>query len=478
MTKRYLNAQYPDPRGGAAAVNGNALWMSAAIKRGTRPAPPTVVWYAERAAAGGDPTFVEDEFIADPTFNVPAGQEAGDTRWVEVTVPPVTGLTWRFRVRRTKAGKRDKEIRVSGEVETWKRYFLDVRADNDALYRLYQQALPLIQRAFAEACIEVVENRVWIATVPKRGKTENKAVKDGRTLGTTFEVNMHDPASDAVSPTLTIEIANAATNCGGFAAIVGNDMVITLSAGSWDPLPIKGFQATAGGVTLAEFRHWGLVDVPPNEGTVAKETLAQVCQRISDREVRVHLDHARLANRYNPATRAWDTPRATSVAAAMAAGPISLTLDLAYHITGGQNGLQIGNEMRFRTWVNANAQKLACVLCHEFAHACRLVLPHFTRKHMAAQLSFNTGLAARAPVNLQVANGRYYDATFGGSGTHCNLGAARVDTCLTASLETFQPQAGQVMCLMYHASVIGADGQPRSNGVRFCAVCLRQLRGL
>jgi hypothetical protein len=480
LTRHYLNAQYRDPRARGHLIEGTDLWVSATVKRGTRPTPPTLVWYAERAAAGGDLVFPEDHFIPDPTFDLTADDPTADLRWAKVTVPAVTGLTWRFRVRRTKVGKPDKLIRVKGEVETWKRFFLDVKADDEGLYALYREALPHIKRAFEYANIEVVENRVQVADAYKRGKGTDKSVKDGRRLGTLYEVNMHQPEMDELSQDLTITLDDGATNCGAFATIEGNDLVITLNEGAvWKPQPVSSLTATANGATIATFAYYGRLDDHRGEGwarPLANETLEVVCERVSDRVVRVHLDHERLSNRYTRDTQAWDVPRVPTALGAYQAGPLALELTLKYTLRGAQGGLNFGGGVRFATYIGANALKVACVLCHEFAHGCGLVRQDFHRRHAGAQIVYDTATPRRAHTNVAVANPTYYDADFGGSGTHCNLGAQAVASCVTRARQTYTPNG--VLCLMYHASVIGPDGAPRSNGVRFCEPCVRQLRGI
>ncbi len=481
MTRRYLNAEYPHPRSPGQRVEGKDLWVSATVKRGRRPEPPTLVWYAERAAAGGDQNFQEDHFIPDPTFEVPGGQDESDTRWAKVAVPDVTGLTWRFRVRRSKLGKADKVVRVRGEVETWRRFFLDVNADNEALYRLYSAAFSHVRDAFAEAQIEVVENVVKVDGAAKFGKGTDKSRRDGRRLGTVYTVTMHPPQVDSVGQELTIIVANGATNCGAFARVVGNTLELTLAEGaSWKTRPSDGFTATAGGQTLAEFAQWGKIDAITGENALARETLSQVCERVDDRTARIHLDHARLSNGYNTGTRAWDTPRAQTVLQAFQTGPLELKLDLRYDLRGATGGMNVGGGVNFETFIDANPLKLACVLAHEFAHGRGLVKPHFVRRHGAPQLEYTDTVPARVPLNARVPNALHYDADYGGSGTHCKLGAEELDSCVTRARRTFKPQTGQAMCLMFHASVIDEQGRPRTQGgrARFCPSCIRQLRGL
>ena len=140
MARRYLNSMYANPYPVrdfiGRSILGTELWINASIKRGTLRDPPTVRWTARRAAAAADPTFDEDLFIADPVLEARHGWERDDTRWACVTLPDVTGLTWSFFATRSKDGKPDKTVQAEGAVETWRRHFINVIADDEALYRL------------------------------------------------------------------------------------------------------------------------------------------------------------------------------------------------------------------------------------------------------------------------------------------------------------------------------------------------------
>ncbi len=474
MAKLYLNAEYGNPRTGVGNVAGDRLWINATVKRGSKPLPPTVRWFAERDTAGAD-----DVFIADPTFNVPGGQGQQNTWWAEVGLPDVTGLRWRFRVERTKAGKPVKTITISTEVVTWKRYFIDVEADDNGLYNMFSAALADVKAAFAEAHIEVVENRVKIGDDYKRFKSTDKSTKGGRQLGDVFTVRMHRPALDRVAPTLHVVVNNGVPNCSPPATIQGNDLVITLNARAVfdDELWIKEVSARPqGGQDFVSIRHWGEqgTDASHAQGTWA---LKNATVRTADNIATVKLDHACLQNTWNQQANAWSTPRQLTMLQALAQGPVEIDVTLAYDIRGAYGGQNIMGQSGVDTYIDDGAAHLAAVVCHELGHACGLVRPSSHQKYLVAQQLFDSNAVARVAGAVPVANNAYYDATFGGSGTHCSLGAQQQASCITDTRLTYGHQIGQYLCLMYHASAMGPNGL-LSNGVRFCAACIRQLRGL
>jgi hypothetical protein len=472
MTKLYLNAEYPDPRTGQGNIAGTHVWLRASVKRGTRPQAPTVVWLAERPAAGND-----DLFIVDPTFAVPGGQGNLDTWWAEVVLPPVTGLTWRFQARRSKVGKPDKTLSIATGVETWKRHFIDVEADDAGLYRMFARGLRRVKSAFAEANIEVIENRVEIGGEPVRGKTTDKSVKHGRRMGDLFTVQVHHPQLDRVSPTLHVVIDAGEPSCAPPAAMQGNDLVLTLSPKATFDQNTWVTQLSArpqGGQDLVHIAHWG---ADGGLGPHALQALRAATVRTAANIVTVKLDHASLQNTWNAQAQAWNTPRNPTLLQALAAGPVEIDVRLAYDIVGATGGQNILGQAGVSTYIDDDDKHLAAVVCHELAHANGLVRQTSRQRYNGGQHRFDSAAAPRVQLNVPVNNNYYYDATFGGSGTHCSLGAQQVASCITNTRLTYVHQQGQQLCLMFHASPMGPNGL-LSDGVRFCPSCIRQLRGL
>lgn len=472
MTKLYLNAEYTNPHTGQGNVAGNRVWLRANVKRGTKPQPPTVVWLAERATAGND-----DLFIADPTFNVPGGQGNADVWWAEVVLPPVTGLTWRFRARRSKVGKSDKTLSIASSVETWKRHFIDVEADDAGLYRMFARGLRLVKAAFAEANIEVIENRVEIDDEPVRGKTEDKAVKHGCRLGDRFTVRLHRPQVDQPAPTLHVVINGGVPNCAPPAVVQGNDLVLTLNPRATFDQQTWVTQLVArplGGQDLVYISHWG---ADGQHGAHALQALRTATVRTAANIVTVKLDHAALQNTWNDQAQAWNTPRNPTLLQALAAGPVEIDVRLAYDIVGATGGQNILGQSGVDTYIDDDHEHLAAVVCHELGHANGLVRQTSQQRYNGGQHQFDSAAAARVQVNVPVNNVDYYDASFGGSGTHCSLGAQQIASCITNTRLTYAHQQGQHLCLMFHASAMGPNGL-LSNGVHFCPSCIRQLRGL
>lgn len=471
IKRRYINAQYENPRGGEAAL-GNVMWIKAKVQRGSRPQPPTLTWYADRAANDDD-----ELYIADPTFDVPGGQEQSEVRWAMVDLPAVTGVRWSFEVVRHKIGKADKTIRIPDVYETWKRIYLDVTAADAGLFRLLEQALPAVQRYFSPACIEVVLNRVEIDGVPRRGHTTDKSRKAGRVQGDVFTLDMMRPQQDVISKTVTFWLEDNATNC-AFVTRHGSELHFTLNAaGSWSPDAwLKGLEIkTAADVELASMKYYGRADgAEVDRDVVAAAMREAISTRHSDRVVHFRLDAAPLANRYDADARTWSVPRATSVVDGLAAGRLTFELDLVWRVRGGVGGQQV-NHGQFDTRIDRGPNALATVLAHEFAHACGLVRAQSTRRYAAGRARHASNVPARPAGNHGVDNDRYYTAAFGGSGTHCSLGAEQVESCITPSGQTYQRHGQDELCVMFHATTVDDDDVPYNAG--FCPRCVKQLRG-
>jgi hypothetical protein len=201
-----------------------------------------------------------------------------------------------------------------------------------------------------------------------------------------------------------------------------------------------------------------------------------VCTRVSDQVLHFRLDAAPLANKFDAIAQTWTTARAATVQQAIAAGRVKFALDLRWHVRGGTGGVQI-NPGVFTTYIDRGVNALASVLCHELGHACGLVAPASLSKHAAGLHRFSSTSPPRAPINGHVQNARYYDATYGGSGTHCNLGAAQIASCITPSGRTYERQGTAQMCLMFHATTVDDNDVAYNNGVNFCDACIKQLRG-
>lgn len=471
IKRRYINAQYENPRGGAAEL-GNRMWIKAKVERGKRPQPPTLTWFAERAANDDD-----ELYVADPTFDVPGGQDQSEIRWARVDLPAVTGVRWSFEVVRHKVGKADKTIRIPDVYETWKRIYLDVNAADAGLFSLLKQALPAIQRSFEPACIEVVLNLVTIDDTPKSGYTTDKSRKAGHVQGDVYTVTMHRPRVDTISKTVTFWLEGNDTNC-SFITRHGNELHFTLGpSGSWSANAwLKGVEVkNAAGQTLANIKHFGQADgIEIGHDTSATALRETISTRQSDRVVHFRLDAAPLANRFDTGARTWSVPRATSVVDGLAAGRLTFVVDLVWEVRGGVGGQQV-NPGRFDTRIDRGRNALATVLCHEFAHACGLVRQQSTRRYAAGRARHASNIAARPPGNHGVDNGNYYAAEFGGSGTHCSLGAVQVESCITPSGQTYQRDGQNQLCIMFHATSVDDDDVPFNAG--FCPACVRQLRG-
>src|SRR5262249_53907409 len=151
VDKQYLNKLYYDLRDKtkqSRSVAGIHLQVKAKLKKGTT-TKPKVSWMVIREnsddnAAIHDPVFTEDI--------------VGETEhWLRLTVAPVTGARYEVAL-----ALDDEIVQVVKTFETWRRIYLDVESPRAALVNQFKKALPIVKKAFREAFVDVVLNRVKV----------------------------------------------------------------------------------------------------------------------------------------------------------------------------------------------------------------------------------------------------------------------------------------------------------------------------
>jgi hypothetical protein len=474
---RWLNKKYKDLGADTRTDLGNVVKVQVDVSPqdpGAQGDKPQFKWVVTRALGAAQARSLVDPVLADKVERTRSWGQVVDRHTLRMTLPMATGVTYTV-----EAMLGAKVVKTFTPFVTWRRYYLDVTAEDDYALAQYRKGLPLLQQWFALAHCKLIENVVKV-----KGKAQPVAAKDHSEKG-----------------------------------LRGKVIPLALGLAKWDEFDLKQLVKFADGAcktTVVKFEGTKLALKLPSKGAVwyphmndperpklqtplvtqvvarragvefvkmyyrdtegpGRATLNAAALRESDQRLLIDLDQAGL----KPA-----------LAAIRAGEAIEFDLCVNGKMFGRQAGEQQGEAVKasYFFWPEAEAAALghpitpatiAALLAHELGHAFSLTQKSKRLLHAVAGTRFELVAGAAQVAREQVpaaeaagneANPLWYDHEEGGVGSHCSKGSVTQDSELTTRRIAHVLHATDKACVMFDST----NDRPLATG--FCETCQGFLR--
>ena len=448
LRDRVLNIYYPDKHRPGQQLLGNQIQVRAAMPM--IGANPTVLWFYElRCLVPEDQDYVKKGLYPDDAQFVPelVLPHSFDYAYRRFKIPHHGGIQYSLYARLGGGG-----TQLVKQFTTWRRLYIDVRAQTAEQLQLVHQAFPRIAAAYAEAYIEAVLSQIKVGAEVRQPSKDPSPAREGTS---TVVLQLEAEKEGASWQDLVCELRKRG---GGYVLERVNDRQpnadpqrphLSIEEGAlritqrfpkarWAPAPffLRGLslQRLDDQVLGPTFQCFS------NElaHSTWNEELHQSAQRIDDQTVAIRLGHSALAGWLG---RLSDGDRC------------KLELKLELRMMGlDRGGVQgVTNVATITVSPKSTAAAIACTVVHEIGHILGLAVS--SEKRANGQV---------------VMNAKHYEG-HGGNGNHCKHNVQNPDA--PAGVPYRPPENANPLCVMFHATV--PEHMPQA---RFCPTCLGHLR--